>query len=354
MQDKKKIALTLAIMTAFCSAPQFTEAATTNQAAQQRYQQQQRELQQKRIHQQNFQNQLYNAYQNGVNAYQAKNYSTAVRYLSKVVQYERKQQVYAMLGDSYFHLKQPSSATKYLSLAVSAGAKDYTTLSDLGYAQMDLGNYSNAVKSLLAASKYYQNDADLSWNLGISYDKLGNHDGMLNAMKKVVTICPDYNADAYSYIGIILNEKKDVKQALKYFQKGVQVFPNDAGLNFHVGDNLYALGDYEGCLPYLQKSLKADPSNLDAYWTLGMAYVQLDDLDSASGVCDTMKKIAPKDSRTIELCKTVQEKVQQKMLQQQMEQDMMNQTMQTADGTDSAADAQAQTDNAAMQMAMGQ
>ena len=154
MQDKKKIALTLAIMTAFCSAPQFTEAATTNQAAQQRYQQQQRELQQKRIHQQNFQNQLYNAYQNGVNAYQAKNYSTAVRYLSKVVQYERKQQVYAMLGDSYFHLKQPSSATKYLSLAVSAGAKDYTTLSDLGYAQMDLGNYSNAVKSLLAASKY--------------------------------------------------------------------------------------------------------------------------------------------------------------------------------------------------------
>ena len=42
------------------------------------------------------------------------------------------------------------------------------------------------------------------------------------------------------------------------------------------------------------------------------------------------------------------------MLQQQMEQDMMNQTMQTADSTDSATDAQAQTDNAAMQMAMGQ
>lgn len=145
--------------------------------------------------------------------------------------------------------------------------------------------------------------------------------------------------------------KGDAKQGLACFEKGLKYFPNNGELNFHVGDNLYALGDYEGSIPYLQKAIKINQTNLDAYWTLGMAYVQLDDLDSAQNICDIMSKIAPKDNRTIELCKTVQEKIQQKMLEQQMQQDQMNQQMQdmqNATGDDSAVE----TNNSAMQMVM--
>ena len=131
----------------------------------------------------------------------------------------------------------------------------------------------------------------------------------------------------------------------------MKYFPNDGDLNFHVGDNLYALGDYEGSIPYLQKAVKINQTNLDAYWTLGMAYVQLDDLDSAQNICDIMIKIASKDNRTIDLCKTVQQKVQQKMLEQQMQQDQLNQQMQDMQaGT--VDDPAVETNNSAMQMVM--
>ena len=349
MKNTRMIAAALAAFSFMACAPQATEAATMTAAQQQRIAQQ-RAAQQKQAREQSFQNQLYNAYQRGVNAYRSKNYSLAVNYLSKVVQYERKAQIYAMLGDSYYQMKQKSQAIKYLGLAIGSGAKDYTTLTDIGYAYMDIGNYQYAVRYLGAAISCFPNDADILWNLGLSYDKVGNRNSAVTVMKRLIAANPQYNPDSYAYVGMALNDAKQVKAALQYFEKGVRAFPQDAGLNFHVGDNLYSLGDYEGCIPYLQQSLKIAPGNLDALWTLGMACVQLDDLDSAQGICEQMQKIAPKDQRTIDLCKTVQEKVQQKMLQQQMEQDMMNQTMQPADG---AADAATQTDEAAMAMAMG-
>ena len=302
-------------------------------------------------HQQEFQNKLYNVYQKGVSAYQAKNYTAAVNYLSSVVKYERKAQIYTMLGDSYLQIHNPSAATKYLKLAANAGARDRTTLAGLGVAQMDMGNYKMAATYLYSALKYFSNDPEIAWNLGISYDKAGNPDGTLSAMKKLIAMQPSYNPESYLYAGIILNNKGDAKQGLACFEKGLKYFPNNGDLNFHVGDNLYALGDYEGSIPYLQKAVKINQTNLDAYWTLGMAYVQLDDLDSAQNICDIMGKIAPKDNRTIDLCKTVQQKVQQKILEQQMQQDQINQQMQdmqAATGDDSATE----TNNSAMQMVM--
>lgn len=302
-------------------------------------------------HQQEFQDKLYNVYQKGISAYQAQNYNAAVNYLSSVVKYERKAQIYTMLGDSYLHLKNPSAATKYLKLAANAGARDRTTLAGLGFAQMDIGNYKMAATYLSSALKYFSNDPEIAWNLGLSYDKAGNQNGTLAAMKKLIAIQPNYNAESYLYAGIILNDTGETKQALTCFESGLKYFPNNGDLNFHVGDNLYALGDYEGSIPYLQKAIKINQTNLDAYWTLGMAYVQLDELDSAQNICDIMVKIAPKDNRTIDLCKTVQQKVQQKMLEQQMQQDQINQQMQdmqTATGDDSAAE----TNNNAIQMVM--
>lgn len=353
MKMKKMLAAGLAAAVLLSACPQATEAATAAHQRQQQMQQQ-RAAQQQRAKQQAFQNQLYKAYQRGVNAYQSRNYSTAISYLSKVVQYERKAQIYEMLGDSYYQLKQPSQASKYLSLAVSAGSSSYIVLTDLGYAQMDMGNFQNAVKTLNAAANRFPQDADILWNLGNSYDKIGNRQSAAAAMKKLISVNPRYNAAPYVYLGLYLNDSDQPKNALQVFEQGVQAFPQDAELNFHVGDNLYALGDYEGCIPPLQQSLKYAPNNLDTLWTLGMAYVQLDDLDSAQEVCAKMQKIAPKDKRTIELCKVVNEKVQQKMLQQQMEQDMINQSMQDAQQAMGDDSAMAQSNDGAMQMAMGQ
>lgn len=358
MISKKILPLCLAAVSAAFFLPSFpvSEAATQAQINAQRQAQLNAQRQQQYYaRQQAIQNRIYQYYQNGVNAYQSKNYSTAISYLTTVAKYQHKKDIYEMLGDSYLQLKQPSQAYSYLKKAFELGSRDETVIKGLGYAALGIGNTTEAKNVLKKCMNMYGDDIDLAWQYGMLCYKDNDADGLIAAMKRVISIQPAYKAEAYSYLGIALNKNGDTKIALNVFAKGLEYFPNDAELNFHVGDNLYAAGEYEKCIPYLQKSLKLNDGNLDAYWTLGMAYVQIDDLDDAQEVCAVMSKIAPKDSRTVELCKVVNEKVQQKMLEQQMQQNMMNQQMQQAmDNTGAGTDAQAMSDAGAMAMAMGQ
>jgi predicted Zn-dependent protease len=76
-------------------------------------------------------------------------------------------------------------------------------------------------------------------------------------------------------LAISLQAAGDHKQALPIFEKFLAAEPNDAELNFFVGESLLRLEQPDKAEPYLEKAARLDPKLLPAQASLGLTYVRL-------------------------------------------------------------------------------
>ena len=84
----------------------------------------------------------------------------------------------------------------------------------------------------------------------------------------------------------------DYASALKKYLDANTTKPNDGSILFHLGECYNAMMDYDNAMNYLEKSEKADSNaNEDLHLTLGMVYIQEDQIDNASKELNWHKKL---------------------------------------------------------------
>lgn len=290
-------------------------------AQEQQYQQ----AQQQRVEQERIAQEVRAIFNNGISAFQNKDYYACINYLSRIESFAGNNKNYNIaLGESFRQLKNYNNAIKYLGRALQLGAQDFTTLTGLGYSYMDIGNYNGAYKYLSVANGRFANP-DVAWNLGISCDKLGNQQCLLSSMRRVISLNPTYSVDAYLYSGFVYSNNKQFENSLNIYLLGLKYYPNDAKLNFYAGDIYYAAGKFDVCVPYLEKAVAVNKTFFDAYYLLGNAYLKLDNLEYAKDECQIMMKLNKDHEKTKDLCSAVQQRIMQKQMQEQMERDMIQQ-----------------------------
>ena len=308
--------------------PSITHAYTQEEYyRQQQYQQyqQQQQAQQQRLEQERIMQEARNIFNNGMTAFQNKDYHSCINYLSRIESIMGNNRDYHIaMGESFRQLKSYENAIKYLSRAFQLGAQDFTTLTGLGYTYMDIGNYNAAYKYLFVANNKFSNP-DVSWNLGITCDKLGNQQCLLSSMRRVISLNPTYGVDPYLFSGFVYSNNKQFENSLNMYLQGLKYYPNDPNLNFYAGDVYYAAGKFDVCIPYLEKVVAANKTFLDAYYLLGSAYLQLNNLDYANDECQIMMKLNKDHAKTKDLCSAVQQRIMQKQMQEQMDRDMIQQ-----------------------------
>lgn len=324
---------TLALLATFSlglslTVPSITHAYTQEeyyrQQQYQQYQQQQQE-QQQRLEQERAMQEARNIFNNGMAAFQNKDYYGCINQLSRIEKIMGNNRDYHIaMGESFRQLKNYENAIKYLSRAMQLGAQDFTTLTGLGYSYMDIGNYNGAYKFLVVANNKFSNP-DVAWNLGITCDKLGNQQCILASMKRVISLNPTYGVDPYLFSGFVYSNNKQFENSLNMYLQGLKYYPNDANLNFYAGDIYYASGKFDACVPYLEKAVAVNKTFLDAYYLLGSAYLQLDNLEYAKDECQIMMKLNKDHDKTKDLCSAVQQRIMQKQMQEQMDRDMIQQ-----------------------------
>lgn len=279
-----------------------------------------------------FENAVMEKYNNGLQAYRNGNYQQCIETLSNNYvrnKFQNRKDYNMAMGDSYFNLKQFNATISYLSRAEQQGAGNYQVLQrDMGLSYFELGNAQGAAAYLQRLSSQSNMPAEFWYKLAIAYHQLNNENMEFTTITKLVNLYPSFNADSYIRLGEIYLSHDQTKNALQNFMAGLKYFPDDASLLYGAGHVLYLNGDFENAISYLLKSNDVRPDNLDTLYDLGGAYLQIDDLDKASSVADIMMKLAPKDNRTIDLYKAVQQKIMQKQMEQQMQQDMINQDIQ--------------------------
>jgi tetratricopeptide (TPR) repeat protein len=172
---------------------------------------------------------------------------------------------------------------------------------------VQLGETDMAVTAIEDARKIRPDDLNLLLSEADLYMKLGNKEKFKTLMQEAITKDPD-NAILYYNLGVINTEQGELEDAMNYYKKSLELDPNYAstylnlvGLilegeealveqmnelatsnkrsDFEKYDKLKQDREdlYASCLPYLEKLIEIDPTNIEALKTAKNIYYTVGD-----------------------------------------------------------------------------
>ncbi len=260
-------------------------------------------------------NYLYFAASSSVNG---NDYQVALEYYNKL-----KKMNYTGIVSEYFitpvetQIEEKVSETEY---NLFKSSKDYTNprvgktesrlpeiVKNIALIYVQLGETDMAVSAIEDARKIRPDDLNLLLSEADLYMKLGNKEKFKTLMQEAITKDPD-NAILYYNLGVINVEQGEFEDAMNYYKKSLELDPNYAstylnlvGLilegeealveqmnelatsnkrsDFEKYDKLKQDREdlYASCLPYLEKLIEIDPTNIEALKTAKNIYYTVGD-----------------------------------------------------------------------------
>ena len=260
-------------------------------------------------------NYLYFAASSSVNG---NDYQVALEYYNKL-----KKMNYTGIISEYFitpvetQIEEKVSETEY---NLFKSSKDYTNprvgktesrlpeiVKNIALIYVQLGETDMAVTAIEDARKIRPDDLNLLLSEADLYMKLGNKEKFKTLMQEAITKDPD-NAILYYNLGVINVEQGEFEDAINYYKKSLELDPNYAstylnlvGLilegeealveqmnelatsnkrsDFEKYDKLKQDREdlYASCLPYLEKLIEIDPTNIEALKTAKNIYYTVGD-----------------------------------------------------------------------------
>ena len=141
---------------------------------------------------------------------------------------------------------------------------------ELAITLADNGFNDEALANLLYLEKYFQEDADLQYNIGILYEKLKNLEDAKKAYQKAVSISPQ--EDFYYNLGEVLVSLSEWDEAIEVFNQVLETDKNDGNCYFNLGICYLNKEDENKATDYLQKAIELNPDDLFAHFYLGNIY----------------------------------------------------------------------------------
>ena len=154
-------------------------------------------------------------------------------------------------------------ATPNNSRAVSALASVYRVRGES--AQNPREREQNLLKAkeyYLESIKLYNDNADALYNLGVTYNNLGNQEKARLAYEKVVKISPNH-MNGLNNLGVIYFQRSDFEQAEQYFKRALELNPNFANAYANLGAVEHNKGNRELARQYYQKALQLNPQDVN-------------------------------------------------------------------------------------------
>ena len=154
--------------------------------------------------------------------------------------------------------------------------------------------------------KYFPDDAELHYNLGIVYEKLKKFDKAREAYEKAIEASPQedfyYNLGevlvdlkdfqkavsknpkdvyAYFYLGYIYQDDGLTNFAIESYKKVLEVSPDYSWAYFNLGSIAFKNGNDEEAKEYLKKTIQYNPQDYEAYKLLIKICIKNDEAEDA-------------------------------------------------------------------------
>ncbi len=200
---------------------------------------------------------------------------------------------FAVPSDKIIALKEIARtpiAAEYASL--TADSNDVQSFYDKGLKELWQENWDAALAYFQKAKEKNPQDADVWFQLGYCYGKLGRWQDALEAYKQFIRIKPDY-ADAHHNLGLAYGGLGRWQDALEAFKQAVRIKPDDAEAHLLLGSAYGVLGRYQDALEAFKQAVRIKPDDADAHCSLGLAYGKLGRWQEALEACKQAVRIKP-------------------------------------------------------------
>jgi tetratricopeptide (TPR) repeat protein len=167
-----------------------------------------------------------------------------------------------------------------------------------GYAYMELGDTSLAIKSFQAAADQDQNYYAAYIELGSLYMALKNP--LANGYFQTATRIEPERGEAFYLLGMAYQEQENIPKAVETYEKLLAVSPSFKEAYFNLGFiNMVYIKDFEKAKDYFSQAISYDPKYVDAFFNRGYSYELMGDFASARKDYHKALEITPNYERSI-------------------------------------------------------
>ncbi len=165
------------------------------------------------------------------------------------------------LGSVYYIKHDYQQALKHYLQANQINPSQSTTHRNLGLVYLKFFQLDLALSHLLTAKSLEPNHPQIDKYLGVTYELQGD---LTQARKHYLTALTNFPQDLslYSAIALTYHNQQDLDNAILYYQKIIQLDPNQAADAYNnLGNIYYSKQDLDQARQYFQKALQLNPNH---------------------------------------------------------------------------------------------
>jgi len=173
--------------------------------------------------------------------------------------------------------------------------KDYLYWYRKGYTLNTQNDFSGAVIALKESLKYKTNYVNTYLELGFASKKLKLDEEAISNYKQAMELDPK-SYIPYNGIGEVYRDnQKDMVMAMSWYQKSLDIKPDERKAHFGMGYCLNTQGKYNDAIIHLKKAIEAEATYTAAYVELGYSHYMIDKYFEAIDYCDKAIALNPKN-----------------------------------------------------------
>jgi len=211
--------------------------------------------------------------------YQEKDYATAKMFLEMVIKEDPTADVYHLLAMVEQHEGEPEQAICWLNRALeleSNSADLYNTLGDL---LVEVKQYSAAVNAFEQTIKLHPDHPDARYNIGAALMRLRKYTEAEEYLRMVLDDQPNHYR-ALQNLALALKELDRQQESLDISRQLLAVQESEVACNNH-GSILKEMNRKEEALKYFERSIEINPKYAPAYCNAGLMMLELGDPELA-------------------------------------------------------------------------
>ncbi len=202
-----------------------------------------------------------------------------------------KWEYHHLLADAYLDGNNSREALRILRLFLRIQPDRIGTLLKMAEFQYILRQYDDAIKSIDKVIQKDPQESEAYYMLGRVFLEKQDTTKAMNAYQTAVEM-DSGNTDAWLIMGNLLTRQNNPK-AIRYFDNGLSVNPDNIALLQSKGYALQYFGNFNGSLAVFDEIARKNPQNAESYFNKGVVYLKMDSLKMAEKSFNLAQKLDP-------------------------------------------------------------
>jgi len=224
--------------------------------------------------------------------YEMEGYDEAIADLAVAIKMDSTNiEYHHVLADVYLDYYKSDLALKTMERAIALQPERIPTLLKMSEFQFILEQHTPSLKTVDQILRINPQESEAYYMMGRNFREMGDAERAIASFHTAVGYDSDL-LEAWIYLGELF-DKKDSKKAEQYFNNALEIDSTHIDALEGLGNHYHQDGKLDKAIKMYRKLNRMHPQHANAYYKAGLAYLELDSVDTAYQQFDLSVKMEP-------------------------------------------------------------